>query len=107
MTNPGFLLVIVPVAVRVGCGAEHEEKLVVAGFTVADAAISPLLKLHSSWYVALSEVLAAGLVSSLSCAHPLPAVLVVTAPPLTCCCPAAVKFSVCTGPGFPDEYSHW
>ena len=98
---------IEPVAVRVGCGAEHEEKFCAAGFTVADTAMSLFAVLHSSWYVALSEVLVPGLSSTLSCAHPSPAVLVVTVPPLTCCCPAAVKFSVCTGPCFPDEYSHW
>ena len=98
---------IVPVTVRVGCGAEHEEKVSAAGFTVADTDMSPLAELHSSWYVALSEDLVPGLSSSLSCAHPSPAVLVVTFPLFTCCAPAAVKFSVCTGPGFPDEYTHW
>jgi hypothetical protein len=101
------LLVIVPVAVRVGCGAEHEAKFCAAGFTVADRAMSLFAVLHSSWYVALSDVSLPGLSNSLSCAHPPPAVLVVTAPPFTCRCPAAVKFSVCTGPCFPDEYSHW
>jgi hypothetical protein len=101
------LLVIVPVTVRVGCGAEHEGKFSAAGFTVADTAMSLFAVLHSSWYVALSEVLVPGLSNTLSCAHPSPAVLVVTVPALTCCCPAAVKFSVCTGPGFPDEYTHW
>jgi hypothetical protein len=101
------LLVIVPVAVRVGCGAEHEEKVSAAGFTVADTAMSLFAALHSSEYVALSEVTAPGLSSTLSCAQPSPAVLVVIVPPLTWSCPAEVKFSVCTGPGFPDEYSHW
>jgi len=100
--------VIVPVTVRVGCGAEHEGKFSVAGFTAADTAMSLFAVLHSSWYVAWSEVMVPGLSSTLSCAHPSPAVLVVTAPLRTCCCPTAgVKFSVCTGPGFPDEYSHW
>ena len=101
------MLVIVPVAVRVGCGAEHEEKACFAGFTVVDTAMSLLAVVHTSWYVAWSEVVLPGLSNSLSCAHPSPAVLVVTVPPRTSCCPAAVKFSVCTGPCFPDEYSHW
>jgi hypothetical protein len=101
------LLVIVPVTVRVGCGAEHEGKFSAAGFTAADTVMSLFAALHSSEYVALSEVLVPGLSSTLSCAHPSPAVLVVTVPLFTCCSPAAVKFSVCTGPGFPDEYSHW
>ena len=78
-----------------------------AGFTVIDTAMSLFAVLHSSEYVALSEVVLPGLSSSLSCAQPSPAVLVVTAPPLTCFCPGVVKFSVCTGPCFPDEYSHW
>lgn len=42
-----------------------------------------------------------------SWAHPVPAVLVVTLPLVTFCLPGVVKFSVCTGPGFPDEYCHW
>jgi hypothetical protein len=55
--------------------------------------------------VALLEVFAAGL-SILTSAHPLPALLALTVPPLTCLVPAAVKLSFCTAPGFPDEYSH-
>jgi hypothetical protein len=98
---------MVPVTVRVGWGAEHDEKFSAAGFTVADTAMSLFAVLHSSWYVALSEVLVPGLSNTLSCAHPSPAVLVATVPLLTGSSPAAVKFSVCTGPGFPDEYSHW
>jgi hypothetical protein len=43
------LLLIVPVTVRVGCGAEHEEKVCAAGFTVADTAMSLLAELHTSW----------------------------------------------------------
>jgi hypothetical protein len=43
------LLVIVPVTVKVGCGAEHEEKVCAAGFTVADTAMSLLAELHTSW----------------------------------------------------------
>ena len=48
MTVPAFLLVIVPVAVRVGCGAEQEEKFSDAGFIVADTVMSLLAVLHSS-----------------------------------------------------------
>ena len=39
-------------------------------------------------------------------AHPEPALPTVTVPPLTCRCPGTAKLSVCTGPGFPDEYTH-
>jgi hypothetical protein len=56
--------------------------------------------------VALLEVFAMAL-STLISAHPSPAVLALTLPPLTCRCPGAVKLKVCSGPCFPDEYSHW
>jgi predicted ATPase len=73
----------------------------------SDTAMSLFAVVHSSEYGTWSEVVLPGLSNSLSCAHPWPAVLVVTVPPPTCCCPAFLKFSVCTGPCFPDEYSHW
>jgi hypothetical protein len=100
------LLVIEPVAVRVGAAAAHEDTVWAAGRTEADRAIWLLAVLQSSLYVALLEVFAAGL-STLISAHPVPALLALTVPPLTCWSPAAVKLNVCAGPCFPDEYSHW
>jgi hypothetical protein len=107
VTVPAFLLVIVPVAVRVGCGAEHEAKLSAAGLIADDTVMSLFAEVHTRLYVALLEVLAPGLSKTLSCAHPSPATLVDTIPLFTGSCPAVLKFSVCTGPGLPDEYSHW
>ncbi len=52
------------------------------------------------------EVSATGL-TILSSAQPLPAFLVLTVSPLTVLSPAPVKLTVCTGPGFPAEYTHW
>ena len=52
------------------------------------------------------EVSATGLIILIS-AQPVPAVLVLTVSPVTALCPAPVKLTVCTGPGFPDEYTHW
>jgi len=61
--------------------------------------------LHDTLYVALFEVFAAA-PSILISAQPLPALVALTVPLLTGRVAAAMKFSVCTGPGFPDEYSH-
>jgi hypothetical protein len=100
------LLVIEPAAVRLGAAAAQEETVCAAGCTDADRAISLLALPHSSLYAALSEVLATGLVTLIS-AQPLPAARDLTVPPLTGRRPGAVKLAVCTGPCFPDEYSHW
>jgi hypothetical protein len=99
------LLVIVPEAVSRGVAAAHEDSVWEPGRTDADAAMLPLPAPHSSLYAARLEVFAAGLRTLIS-AHPLPALLALTVPPLTCWFPGAVKLSVCTGPCFPDEYSH-
>ena len=72
------------------------------GCTGADGAIALLAGPQSSLYVALFEVLA-GAPSILISAQPLPALVALTVPLLTGRVAAAMKFSVCTGPGFPDE----
>jgi hypothetical protein len=97
------LLLIWPLAVRLGALPPHEETVCAAGRTDADTAIPPLAPLpHSSLYVALLEVLAVG-VSTLSSAHPEVALVALTVSPVTVRCPAAANLSVCTAPGFPDE----
>jgi hypothetical protein len=100
------LLVIEPVAVRVGAVPAHDDTVCAVGCTEADRATSLLAVLQISLYVALFDVFGVGL-SILISAHPPPALPALTVPPLTCRLPAAVKLNVCTGPGFPDEYSHW
>ena len=72
------------------------------GCTGADGAIALLAVPQSNLYVALFEVLA-GAPSILISAQPLPALAALTVPLLTGRVAAAMKFSVCTGPGFPDE----
>lgn len=39
--------------------------------------------------------------------QPVPAFVRLSVSPVTTFFPAPVKLSVCTGPGFPDEYTHW
>jgi hypothetical protein len=56
--------------------------------------------------VAFCEVTVTGLIILIS-AQPLPAVSVLTVSPVTALRPAPVKLTVWTGPGFPDEYTHW
>ena len=93
-------------AVSFGAAAAQENTVCDPGRTDA-ARVTPLLAvLHRSLYVAWLEVCGSA-VSTLISAHPSPALLAVTVPPVTCRLPGVVKLSVCTGPGFPDEYSHW
>jgi len=73
--------------------------------TGADGVISLVAAPQTSLYVALFEVFA-GASSILISAQPLPALAALTVPLLTGRVAAPMKFSVCTGPGFPDEYSH-
>lgn len=39
--------------------------------------------------------------------QPVPAVSVLTVSPVTTFFAAPEKVAVCTGPGLPDEYTHW
>jgi hypothetical protein len=105
VTDSAFLVLIVPVAVSFGAAAAHENTVCEFGCTDADR-VTPLpTVLHRSLYVAWLEV-CGWAVRTLISAHPSPALLAVTVPPVTCRLPGVVKLSVCTGPGFPDEYTH-
>ena len=70
--------------------------------TGADGLISLVAGPQTSLYVALLEVFA-GASSILISAQPLPALAALTVPLLTGRVAGPMKFSVCTGPGFPDE----
>jgi hypothetical protein len=97
---------IVPMAVRFGAAAAQENTVCDFGCTDADS-VTPLpTVLHRSRYVAWLEVCGSA-VSTLISAHPLLALLAVTVPPVTGRLPGVVKLNVCTGPCFPDEYTHW
>lgn len=95
-----------PKAVRLGGAAAQENTVCALGRTDADSTTPVLAVVHRSLYVALFEVFAMAL-STLTSPHPSPALLTLTVPPLTGRLPASVKLNVCTGPSFPDEYSHW
>ena len=95
-----------PKAVRLGGAAAQENTVCALGRTDADSTTPVLAVVHRSLYVALFEVFAMAL-STLISAHPSPALVAVTVPPLTCLFPGVLKLSVCTGLCFPDEYSHW
>ena len=100
------MALIEPTAVRTGGASAHEYTVCAFGRTDADSARPLLAVVHRSWYVALLEVFA-GAPSTLISAHPAPALLASMVPPFTWWFPGAVKLNVCTGPCFPDEYSHW
>jgi hypothetical protein len=105
VTDSAFLVLIEPMAVSFGAAAAQENTVCDPGRTDADRVTPLLAVLHRSLYVAWLE-LCASAVSTLISAHPSPALLAVTVPPVTCRLPGVVKLNVCTGPCFPDEYSH-